>query len=143
MSRSAAIRHILLAYDASEEADAAFEYARTVAKHFDAALVVLSVVTHPAFADNVELTASLEEGRKKAEQALRRLRHVTKGEGFSVNFLIKVGRPPEQILAHAESIGADLIVMGHRHRSLMERAFAQSTAIKVMEYANCPTLIVR
>jgi len=45
-------------------------------------------------------------------------------------------------LAYAEKIAADLIVMGHRHRSLIERGFGGSTAIRVLEFAACPVLIV-
>jgi len=142
MSRSTAIRHILLAYDASDEADHAFEYARAFARRFDAALEVLSVISRPALGDDVETTAELEEGAHKAEEGQRRLRHVTQGERFPIQFLTQVGRPPEQILACAEEVEADLIVIGHRHRSLMERGFRQSTAVKVMESAACPVLIV-
>lgn len=142
MSKSTAISQILLAYDASDEADHAFEYARARARRFDAALEVLSVVTAPAFGDIVETKAVLEDGSQKAKQGQRRLRHVTQGEPFSVQFHTKFGRPPEQILAHAEMVGADLIVMGHRHRSLMERGFHRSTAVSVREAAGCPVLIV-
>jgi len=142
MTKSTAIKHILVAYDASDEADHAFEYARAFARRFDAALEVLSVISRPALGDDVETTAVLEEGTQKAEQGQRRLRHVTQGEPFQVQFHTIVGRPPELILAHAERVAADIIVMGHRHRSLMERGFKRSTAIRVMESAACPVLIV-
>ena len=142
MSTSTAISQILLAYDASDEADHAFEYARALAQRFDAALEVLSVVTPPAFAEIVETKAALEEGSQKAKQGQRRLRHVTQGEHFPVEFHTKFGRAPEQILAHAQTVGADLIVLGHRHRSLMERGFHRSTAVTVREAAGCPVLIV-
>ena len=142
MSKSTAISQILLAYDASDEADHAFEYARALAQRFDAALEVLSVVTPPAFADIVETKAVLEQGSQKAKEGQRRLRHVTQGESFPVQFQTKFGRPTDQILAHAEAVGADLIVMGHRHRSVLERGFHRSTAVRVMEAAGCPVLVV-
>lgn len=143
MEHSTAIRHILLAYDASDEADHAFEYACAVARRFDAELEVLSVISRPpAMSDIVETKAVLEQGAEQAERGLRRLRHRTKGETFKVRFLTKVGRPPQQIVAQAEEVRADLIVMGHRPRSFAARGFRQSTAAKVMETAGCPVLIV-
>jgi nucleotide-binding universal stress UspA family protein len=138
-----AIRHIVLAYDASEESDHAFEYARLLAQRFDAALDVVWVISPPALAEGAELTAALEEGAVKAKEGLRRLRHVTRGESFTVRFLTKVGRPFGQILTHAAEVDADLIVVGHRRRTLMERGFRGSTVIKVIEAAGCPVLVVR
>ncbi len=89
------------------------------------------------------MTAALDEGTVKAKEGLRRLRHVTRDESFAVTFLTKVGRPFGQILTHAAAVGADLIVVGHRPRSLLERGFRGSTAIKVIETAGCPVLVVR
>lgn len=142
MTQNTAIRQILLAYDASDEADHAFEYARALAQRFDAALEVLSIVTPPLGADIVETKAVLEQGSQKAKEGQRRLRHVTRGEHFPIEFHTKFGRPPEQILAQAETLDADLIVMGHRHLSMMERGFHRSTAMRVIEGAGCPVLIV-
>ncbi len=143
MNERNAIRHIVLAYDASEESDHAFEYARLLAQRFDAALDVVWVISPPALAEGAELTAALEEGAVKAKEGLRRLRHVTRGESFTVRFLTKVGRPFGQILTHAAEVDADLIVVGHRRRTLMERGFRGSTVIKVIEAAGCPVLVVR
>lgn len=142
MKNSLQIKHIVLAYDGSEEADHAFEYAHAFARRWGAELDVLSVIPRPAIGDDVETTALMEEGQAKAERDLRRLRHVTQGESLPVHFLTKVGRPTEQILALAQEIGADVIVMGHHHRSLLKRGLTRSTVARVMEYAECPILIV-
>lgn len=93
MNERSAIRHIVLAYDACEESDHAFEYARLLAQRLDAALDVVRVISPPALAEGAELTATLEEGAVKAKAGLRRLRHVTRGESFAVTFLTKVGCP--------------------------------------------------
>jgi nucleotide-binding universal stress UspA family protein len=142
MKKTPRIKHIVMAYDGTEEADHAFEYARAFAQHWGAELDVLSVVCPPVIGDDVETTALMQEGQAKAERDLRRLRHVTQSEGLPVHFLMKVGRPTEQILALAQEIGADLIVMGHHHRSWLGRGLARSTAAFVIEYAECPILIV-
>lgn len=142
MTKRTAIKHILLAYDVSDEADHAFEYAREIARRFDAALEVLSVITRPAFSEGAETRAALEEGARKAKQGQRRLRHVTQREPFPIQFLTKVGRAPEQILSHAQESAADLIVMGHRHRSGLDRVFTRSTVTTVVKSSACPVLIV-
>jgi len=56
MTESTAIKRILLAYDASDEADRAFGCARDLARRYDAALEILFVITRPAFAESVEST---------------------------------------------------------------------------------------
>jgi nucleotide-binding universal stress UspA family protein len=135
-------RHILLAYDASEEADHAFEYARAFAQRYSAALEVLSVVATPLIGDDVETTAVIEEGRRKAERGLRRLKHITEGNALPIQFLTKYGRPTEQILQCAQELGADLIIMGHRPRSRLVRGISRSTLARVLQDAECPVLIV-
>ncbi len=54
-----------------------------------------------------------------------------------------VGHPAEQVVGEAQKIGADLIVLGHRGKSLIERWLTGSTTKQVMGYAHCPVLVVR
>jgi nucleotide-binding universal stress UspA family protein len=135
-------RHILLAYDASEEADHAFEYARTLAQRYNAALEVVCVVAIPLIGDDVETTAIVEEGLRKTERGLRRLKHVTEGSAPPIQFLTKFGRPTEQILMCAQELGADLIIMRHRPRSRLLRGIARSTLARVLQETECPVLVV-
>ncbi|WP_342482043.1 universal stress protein [Cupriavidus metallidurans] len=51
--------------------------------------------------------------------------------------------PAGQIVDFAEELGVELIVMGHRGRSAIERWLVGSVARAVIDHANCPVLVVR
>ncbi len=51
------------------------------------------------------------------------------------------GQPSDTIIIEAKRIGADVIVMGHRHLSRLQRWADPSTAEAVIERAPCPVLI--
>jgi len=138
MKSNLQFRHIPLAYDASEEADHAFEYARAFAQRCNAELEVVSVVATPLFGNEVEITATVEEGRRKTEPALRRLKHITEANALPIQFLTKFVRPTEQILLCARELGADLIIMGHRSRSRLVRGITRSTLAWVLQDAESP-----
>ena len=67
-------KSILMAYDGSEPAERAFDYACFMAKQLGARVEVLWVIPAPAFADQVERSAALRDGSDRAEQSLRRLK---------------------------------------------------------------------
>jgi len=56
---------------------------------------------------------------------------------------IASGRPHEAILGVGREVGADLIVLGRRGLSGVERLLLGSTSERVAGNADCPVLIVR
>jgi nucleotide-binding universal stress UspA family protein len=136
-------KNILVAYDGSEAADNAFEYARMVSRKFDATIGVISVVRRPLIGDDVELTAELGQGIRMTERAIRRLRRRALDLGNAIQFHTAVGKPAEKIVACAHSVDADLIVMGCRGVSTIERCLTGSTVRLVIGESRCPILVVR
>jgi Universal stress protein family len=55
------IKNILVAYDGTDPADNAFEYARLIRGRFGASIDVISVIRRPLIGDDVELTAELRQ----------------------------------------------------------------------------------
>lgn len=53
-----------------------------------------------------------------------------------------VGHPVEQLLDFAERVSAELIVIGHRKRPLLDRLTTRSVAERVFRAATCPVLLV-
>mgnify|MGYP006171533477 CR=1 FL=1 len=51
------------------------------------------------------------------------------------------GDPVSSIVAEAKRLGSDLIVMGHRHLSRLDRMFDPSISSKVIDKAGCPVLV--
>jgi nucleotide-binding universal stress UspA family protein len=133
---------ILVAYDGTDPADNAFEYARLIRRKFGASIDVISVIRRPLIGDDVELTAELGQGISRAEQAIRRLRRRAHEEESDIRFVTSVGQPAEKIIARAENIDADLIVTGRHGVSVLERWVTGSTVRQVMARSHCPMLIV-
>ena len=59
------------------------------------------------------------------------------------HFSVVIGHPAEQIVIQGEKDGADLIVMGHRGKSLFQRLRLGSVSKQVIHYAHCAVLVVR
>ena len=138
------MKKILIAYDGSAPAKDAYEFARDLAQKYDADLYVLAVARPPEFGDDVETEAVIENSRKHYEKVLAPLKAGARADAGRVHFKIAVGHPAEQIIRHAEDeYKVDLIVMGHRGKSLFERLRVGSISKQVIHYAHCPVTIVR
>lgn len=94
----------------------------------------------------VSLAASEVEARRNREQAWYALSQVTSSEDLNrsgrLERHILEGAPADQLLALADRIGADLIVLGACSQSLADRALLGSVAQAVSERARVPVLLV-
>jgi nucleotide-binding universal stress UspA family protein len=137
------INRILVAYDGSDPARKACDYALDLARKYQAEVWVLAVSRPPDFAEDVETEAIVEHSRKYHHRLLAQIKQQSAGAGIPIHFEGAVGHPAEQIIRHAEQHGANLIVMGHRGKSLFERWRLGSVSQRVLQYAHCPVLVVR
>lgn len=137
------IKKILIAYDGSEAADKAYRYALDLAGKYGADLRVLAVASPPEFAEDVETEAILESAQEHYEKQFASLKEQAAAQGFQSRFEVAVGHPAEQIIYHAEQDGVDLIVMGHRGKTFLQRWLLGSVTKRVISYAHCTVLVVR
>jgi len=137
------INKILLAYDGSEAADKAYGHALDLAGKYGADLRVLAVASPPEFAEDVETEAILENAQEHYEKQFVSLKEQAETWGLTPRFEIAVGHPAEQIIYHAEQDGVDLIVMGHRGKTFLQRWLLGSVTKRVISYAHCTVLVVR
>ena len=137
------IKKILVAFDGSKPSERAFEWALEVAKQFHSNITVLSVARPSEPATAVETQALLEAAGEHFEQEFKRLLADGKTNGIPVDTKIVVGHPAEQIVHYATEGKFDLIVMGHRGRSLFERWLLGSVSKRVLSYAPCTATVVR
>ena len=87
-----------------------------------------------------EVEAELEEqGRRYLDLA----RKDAAGQGVTVDCQTAKGDPFEEIVAKANSLRADLIVMGHTGRRGTTRVLIGSVTQRVLDYAPCPVLVMR
>lgn len=134
---------ILMAYDGSPSADKALDMALDIAARYGATLRVISVVRAPDFADDEQAKALVESITRHYHLAFESLRHRASAKDIEPQFSVLAGHPAEQIILQAESHGVDLIVMGHRGKSLFQRLRLGSVSKQVMQYAHCAVLIVQ
>jgi nucleotide-binding universal stress UspA family protein len=62
--------------------------------------------------------------------------------GMSIRTEHRVGIPSEEIVACADQVGAELIVLGGCHRSQLQRVMLGRTTARIIADAPCPVLIV-
>lgn len=67
--------------------------------------------------------------------------HRLQTQGCAAEGRVCAGQPGDNIINEARRIGADVIVMGHRHLSRLQRWAAPSTVGTVIDRAPCPVLI--
>lgn len=134
---------ILVGYDGSEPADKAIALALDLAERCHAAIRVLSVARPPEFGEEVETEAVLEHSRKHYHEVHKPLRQLAADRGIDIDCAVAVGHPAERILIESERWGADLIVIGHRGRGIMQRWLLGSIAKQILNHAGCPVLLAR
>lgn len=134
---------ILCAYDGSAAAEKAFDYALVLALAFKAELSVLAVAQPPEPREDVETEALLESAQEHYEAGFAALRNKAEAARLTPTFEVSVGHPAEQILYHADSFGADHIVLGHRGKNAFQRWLMGSVSKRIISYAACSVTVVR
>ncbi|WP_158059472.1 universal stress protein [Halorussus halophilus] len=135
---------ILLPTDGSEQAEAATEQAFELARNFDAELHVLFVVDSSAFASEVDATLVTDEleayGTRTLETVVKRAEDAGVSE---IESAIYFGTTHEEILAYAEKVDADLVVMGTHGRRGLDRYLLGSVTERLVRMSEVPVLTVR
>jgi len=114
-----------------------------MARFYQAEMLVLSVVQMPEPAMIFETTALLDEANEHYEKDFTDLKAAAGSAGVALETRIVVGHVSDQIVQHATDARADLIVMGHRGKGLIQRWLLGSVSKRVISYAHCSVLIVR
>jgi nucleotide-binding universal stress UspA family protein len=134
---------ILLATDASAEAQLAATTAAELASRTDSELHVVHVgELRPTILAQTELEPAQLE-REARELLNEQVRKVEAAGGTVKEAHVRLGRADEEIVELAQSMGAGMIVMGSRGRGRMRRALMGSVSDSVVRHAHCPVTIVR
>jgi nucleotide-binding universal stress UspA family protein len=120
--------HFLICTDGSKQAEQAEILGATIAQALSADVTVLSV-------------SEDEDGLPQAQARARRAEMVLKQLGIKIDVRVLVGRPSEEIIREARD--HDVVVMGASGSSAVRRFFLGSVPLKVIEYGECPVLLVR
>ncbi|MFA7199005.1 MAG: universal stress protein [Methanoculleus sp.] len=139
-------RTILVAIDGSEPANRAFEEALGEASVWKADIHVVYVVESGLFSslpmDNtLEIIYSVLQ--KEGEDILAAARKKGEAAGVSVTTHLQQGHAGSQIIALAEEVGADRIVLGSYGKSGVDRLLLGSVTDYVVQNSHITTMVVR
>ncbi len=139
-------KRILLAYDGSESGQKALLDCRDIAQWSQAELFLVAVmpsltayIAEGGVIDNVAEDQLRAEYREILDDGIRRLTdsgHTARGE-------LLIGDSVNEITQYARKIGADLIVVGHKHLDgWAARWWRGATSPALIEHAPCSVLVV-
>ena len=141
------IRRILVPVDFSDHSQRALDEAIGLAKTFGAQLHLLHCYqVHPAAVApyGIVVPETFEHDiRMAALQRLSEWREKVSAQGVPVQEHITAHFPAEEIVAMAEKLGVDLIVMGTRGLTGFKHVLLGSVAERTIRLARCPVLTVK
>ena len=140
---------VLVAYDGSDPAQAAVEYA--IEEHADKDIVLLRVVEVASGMTDAGLNLIQERFREKPEKLRKEARKKVAEEiadlfedaGLEYDTAVVFGDPAREIVDYAEQNDIDQIVVGNHGRDGVSRVLLGSVGEKVVRRAPMPVTVVR
>jgi nucleotide-binding universal stress UspA family protein len=134
---------ILAALDDSEYAFKALRKAIDFAKKENAELTIYSVYSDLLAVEGLSLQLR-ESLSQQAEEIVERGKAIAKKADVIAKTVTESGSSAaDNIVRYAERNNMEMIVMGHKSRTGLERLLVGSVAVKVVTYAPCSVLVIR
>ena len=148
------IKKILIAVDKSGYKQKIIAYAIALAKSLGASVIAIHVLDKASFGMVGNMVSYYRGGKteeyervltKQAEQFLNETRVFLEREGVSASIHVVVNKSSaaEGIIDYAKEAGADLIVIGTKGLTGVQRFLMGGVASSVIGHAHCPVLAVR
>lgn len=136
------IKTVLHPTDFSERSNLAFWYAASLARDYNAKLVLLHVA-EPAIAGYGDgmLIPTLPVDTESLRQRLREFRFAD--PRVTVEHRLIEGDPATEIVGMADLLKCDVIVMGTHGRTGLSRLLMGSVAEHVLRHSPCPVVTIR
>jgi len=134
---------ILAALDDSEYAFKALRKAIDFAKKENAELTIYSAYSDLLTVEGLSLQLR-ESLAQQAEEIVERGKAIAKKADVIAKTVTESGSSAaDNIVRYAERNNMEMIVMGHKSRTGLERLLVGSVAVKVVTYAPCSVLVIR
>jgi nucleotide-binding universal stress UspA family protein len=134
---------ILAALDDSEYAFKALRKAIDIAKKENAELTIYSAYSDLLTVEGLSLQLR-ESLAQQAEEIVERGKAIAKKADVIAKTVTESGSSAaDNIVRYAERNNMEMIIMGHKSRTGLERLLVGSVAVKVVTYAPCSVLVVR
>lgn len=138
------IRHILHPTDFSEMSAHAWSVAASLARDYGARLTVVHVIPPPPVMIAGEMPIIPMDPKENVRNLTSELAALQTGyKEVVVDRKLVEGDPATEIVALAESLDADLIVMGTHGRTGLGRLLMGSVAEQVSRKASAPVLLIK
>ncbi len=142
------IEKILVATDFSEYSEEACEYAITLAKKFDASLILLHIINEPVdlrgfYVPHITFDQLEKEISEGASKMLDKFCADNMGDFTKYETSVIAGIPYEEIVRVATEKAVSLIVIGTHGRTGLDHLIFGSTAERVVRTSPCPVLTIR
>ena len=150
------IKKILIAIDDSEYREKIIRYGLTLAKSLGACVTAIHVIDRSlaslsdlggllGYYEGGNITYYEEELRKHAKELLGEAATLAKKEGVKINteVIMNASSVAEGIINYASSRSMDLIVIGTKGMTGMQKFLMGGVANKVTSHAHCSVLAVR
>jgi nucleotide-binding universal stress UspA family protein len=135
------VRRIIVPLDFSDPARSALAYAASLGQTFGAELVLTYVAEPPPFAPDLSESHGYEQKvAARAETELRELTQSHIDQGVRARYVVRFGRPAQEIAALAREEQADLIIIATHGRSGLKHLVGSVTE-KLVRLASCPVLV--
>lgn len=135
-------KRVILASDGSEESLIALREGALIARAFQAKAFLLIIERDPPgmlVADGVHPVPRGNGAQLLLQRGLDRLSRI----GVAADGQALVGEPAPAIAACVRSFAADLVVVGHRRQSLIERWWSGASGAYLVDHVGCSVLIAR
>lgn len=137
-------KRIVLATDGSKNSTSAETEALRIGKESGSLVYVISVIDERALSSvspEIQVAGSIDRMQDEAELILDRVRTLAGRQEIETRVLY--GDPVNEIITFSHSSNADLIVIGTRGKTGIERLFLGSVAEGVVRESPCPVLVVK
>ena len=140
------LKKILVAFDGSQQAYKAFDFALDMSRLCPGAapeIIIISVAQPPEPIDIVEIDAVIDSATQHYEELFKGLERDAKERNIEIKTEIIVGHPADQIVKYAKEKNCDMVVVGQTGKSKIESWLLGSVSKRVATYAPCTVTIVK
>jgi nucleotide-binding universal stress UspA family protein len=137
-------QQILLAWDGSDVALSAFDFAIDLTRRYDGDLVAVSIAYSPAHAEtDADRQESTDAAHRYLTSTFQGVQDRAERAGVTVRHEIIEGDTPTKALVdYAHEHGFDLIVCGHHHSRRAGRLLLRGVTHDLLEATSIPVLLI-
>ncbi len=141
------IKHILVAIDGSDSSRKAARFAHDLAQQTNSRITLLFVLEPPRMLAVGFMDAEIISGPQRTPEQMEAVRRMLDEVAADlpkaqVEKVVEIGRPADTIVAQAEALGADHIVIGARGLNPGGKWLLGSVSDRVVQHAGRPVTVV-